>query len=406
MGSNGFWADEWLDKEKMLKDFFSNFAGTSTVGRAIDETAASAEAPLLHTYSESCWELTEWDKFIYLWLASTTDYLNYPLLHAPLISGASNIGFGRGKLLMETYVETTPDLKSLKEYYTLVSKHLQYAKQSTPDAPERMMLIMSGLLTAGAWDCNGYPQSDIKYALDYFFHLVATVPDGKGLYGVGCYNFNYADEENARWIGKLLRHYAVEGNKEMLSPRYGIVYNGNHVKNPDFKEKTAHWQIFPAEKESIRPRTIAGYGFRKQRRRGPGHGNGDTVLEFRRSAKGANKITQTFKNFVPGKLYSLSFVTSDADDLEKNRNRRSYSFLDARLEGAEIIPELSSEFRNPPTEKVHRFEVVTRKIVFRAKQKEIKATFSDWKDAKTPGGPAGARRLLNFISVKSYFAEK
>ncbi|MBE6357534.1 MAG: hypothetical protein E7058_10590 [Lentisphaerae bacterium] len=407
IGSSGF-GGAWRDLDKMRASFASNRPTMTTEGRACDETEAKADPLILHNYSEACWELTDWNKFIYLWMAGSTGYLHNPAVHAPLISGASHIGNGHGKILMETYVETTPDLKSLEEYYTLVSKHMKCARQSTPDAPERMMLIMSGLIMNGAWNCNAYPQSDIKYAWDYFFHLVATVPEAKGLYGIGCYNIRYTDEENARWLALLFRHYAIEGNTEMLSPKYGIVYNTGAVVNGDFKEGLDGWEVIPAEEGSITPRTIPGYGFTRLRRRGVGSnaGNGNTVVQLTRSAKAPNKLKQTLKNLTPGKLYSFFYVSSDADKQVKNEHGRVDFALEAELEGAEIIPELSYEFRNPPEYlKFKRFEVVTRKIVFRAKAPEVKVTIRDWKDEKTPGAPIGGKRLVNFIGVSAYYAE-
>lgn len=414
MGSDGFYPDQWMDLKKMKDSLADNFPTATTAGRAIDETDGRAEAQLLNNYAEACWEFTDFEKYVYLWLAMTTHYLDYPLIHAPLISGASHIGHGRGKLLMETYVETTPDLPSLEEYYQLVKNHMVMAKKSTPDAPERMIMVMSGLLMNGAWNCNAYPQSDIKYALDYFFHLLATEPEAKGLYGVGCYNLRYADEENARWISLLLRHYAIDGKKEMLSPEYGIVYNPGHVVNGDFVDGLTGWTVEEAEPGSIRPHNHRGYGHNIQRRRGPGINNGDNVVEIVRSAVKPNKLIQTFKNFEVGELYSLSFVTSDGADIENGIRKRSYSYLDATLEGAEIIEELSYEFRNPvkddwgtklPNDKLTRMEMVTRKIVFRAMQPEIKVEFSDWKNTADPGGEIGARRWLNFVNVNRYFAE-
>ncbi|MBE6389423.1 MAG: hypothetical protein E7043_04545 [Lentisphaerae bacterium] len=406
MGSNGFGAQTWLDQDQMRADMAGNWTTVSTVGRACDETDAKASAQLLHTYAEVCWDNFHWNKFVYLWLANTTSYLNYPPVHAQLISGASHIGNGRGKLLMETYVETTPDLPSLEEYYQLVAKHMKYAKMSTPDAPKRMLLIMAGLITNGAWNCNAYPQSDIKYAWDYFFHLVATTPEAEGLYGIGCYNIRYTDEENARWLALLLRHYAIEGKTEMLSPKYGIVYNTNAVVNGDFKEGLKGWEAIPAEENSIKPRTISGYGFSHLKRRGIGHGNGNTAVQLTRSAKAPNKLKQTLKNLTPGKLYSFFYASSDADHLAKGIKGKSDFVLEAELEGAEILPDLSYEFRNPPEYlKMKRLEVVTRKIVFRAKAPEVKVTIRDWKDEKTPGAPIGGKRLVNFIGVSAYYAE-
>jgi hypothetical protein len=390
----------------MRANFLSNGPTITTEGRACDETEATADPIVLHTYSETCWEFTDWNKFIYLWMARSTCFLHYPLYHGPLFAGAAHIGGGHGKLNMETYVETTPDLESLKEYYQLVPNHLIHAKKSTPDAPQRMMLVMSGLIANGAWNCNAYPQSDIKYAWDYFFYLVATHPEVRDLYGIGCYNIRYTDEENARWLARLFRHYAIEGNTQMLSPQYGIVYNTGAVTNGDFKAGLEGWEVFPAEEGSIVPRTIEGYGFKQLKRRGRDRFNGDTVVQLTCSDKAPNKLSQTLKNLTPGKLYSFFYVSTDGDKQEKNEAGRVDFALEADLEGAEILPHLSYEFRNPPEYlKIKRLEVVTRKIVFRAKAPEVKVTLRDWKDDRTPGGPKGSRRLVNFVGVSVYYAE-
>ena len=118
---------------------------------------------------------------------------------------------------METYVTGVADEAELKSYMTLLNQHLRTARRCAPDAASKMAMMMSGYLTAGTWNCNTHPQTDMKYVLDYFYYVIANDPDLVGLFGVGCYDINRTDEEYARWIGRLIRHYGVEGNVTMLS---------------------------------------------------------------------------------------------------------------------------------------------------------------------------------------------
>ena len=62
---------------------------------------------------------------------------------------------------------------------------------------------------------------------------------------------NYADEEMYRWSHALLRHYVVEGQKEMLSKKYGFSYVPGHIENNDFADGLKGWTVNEAEKGSV-----------------------------------------------------------------------------------------------------------------------------------------------------------
>ena len=56
------------------------------------------------------------------------------------------------------------------------------------------------------------------------------------------------DEETVRWMGRLFRHYCIEGRSTMLS-RDPLVLA--HLQNPDFEKGPAGWSVAEAEPGSI-----------------------------------------------------------------------------------------------------------------------------------------------------------
>ena len=107
-------------------------------------------------------------------------------------------------------------------------------------------------------------------------NLIANSPDFADLATTGYWGTYYGDEELARWSFMLMRHYAVEGHKDMLSARYGFKYNPGFLANGDFADGLNGWTVSPAAEGSIRTDTIAGYGKNSQGRWGGGKA-GDTV---------------------------------------------------------------------------------------------------------------------------------
>ncbi|NMA40492.1 MAG: hypothetical protein GX937_09980 [Lentisphaerae bacterium] len=411
IGSGGFSGENWTKADVMAESIRTAPPALTTSGRALDEIAASSTPTILNAVSEACWSLADFDKTVYVWMAGTKGYLNCRPLHMPFLAGVSNASRGTGKLLMETYVTGVADEAELKSYMTLLNQHLRTARRCAPDAASKMAMMMSGYLTAGTWNCNTHPQTDMKYVLDYFYYVIANDPDLVGLFGVGCYDINRTDEEYARWIGRLIRHYGVEGNVTMLSEQYNFTCNPGHLRGGDFEEGAADWRLASAEPDSLAPMTISGYGRNHLRRRAGNASLGDTVLHFTRSAKAPNRVSQTATGLTPGRVYSLTYVTADPDDIANFKNERQHVVLEASIDGGETIPEKGYEFRIPAgwenwPASAKRREIVTRKIVFKALRSDVAITFSDWLSDDTPGGAIGQKRILNSISLNPYFGEE
>ena len=64
---------------------------------------------------------------------------------------------------------------------------------------------------------NKLPNVDFHVWMDQQMHLVANHPSLAGLAGLNWWTSSLADEETVRFVGKLYRHYALEGQKELLT---------------------------------------------------------------------------------------------------------------------------------------------------------------------------------------------
>jgi hypothetical protein len=244
------------------------------------------------------------------------------------------------------------------------------------------------------------PAVDFKYYLDMQVNLIANSPDFTGLATTGYWGTYYGDEELARWSFLLMRHYAVEGRKDMLSARYGFKYNPGLLANGDFADGLSGWTLAPAAAGSIRADTIAGYGKNSQGRWGGGRA-GDTFCVLTRQAGQPNRIRQTARGLTVGKAYCLQFVTADRQDVAgKKFNPRRYGIA-AELEGAEILREKSFVHvdRRNGSRKGHNDDfgkINLHRIIFRAKSPTQVVTFHD------AGASPGEELVINFIQLKPY----
>lgn len=312
--------------------------------------------------------------------------------------------------MLETYITSRQTEKGLQEYWATIHNQMKALRKLFPHVENHTMAIMSGYVSTGAFCTDKYPEVDIKVVFDSFFQNLATDPELKGIYGTGCYSIAGTDEETLRWIGKLMRHYCVEGKTNSLAKQYGFKLKPGILHDGDFENQFAFWNAIPAEPGSLVVKKISGYGIKTQERIGGGSGLGDNVALFTRSAKKPNLLSQTVSGLIPGKLYCLKFSSCDYEDIFKHKHMPLDCTLDATISDVEILPEVSTTRRFPTiwdwkhkTGRSNQPEHVLRRIVFRAKKDTATVTFSDWKTPTEPGGPAGVRRVVNWISINPYF---
>ncbi|MCE5237584.1 LamG domain-containing protein [bacterium] len=247
---------------------------------------------------------------------------------------------------------------------------------------------------------NCYPQADFRVHLDMQMNLLANHPAYFGLWGVQPYRSNYVDEEILNCMGRLLRHYCLEGKTErLLTDPYEL----RHVTDPDFVEGTKHWQVAPAEEGGITAGAFKGYGILQGRY--PGGAFGDTFALLKRSAKGPNVLSQELQGLKPGRLYSLKVYTGDYADLKAGKTRKDQQVLAIGLEGAEVQPGgFAYPFRSARGPQPFTMQaplwMTYHWLQFRAQGPTARLSLSDWAKPDTPGGPVGQEMMVSFVEVQ------
>ena len=285
----------------------------------------------------------------------------------------------------------------------LVDKSRAY-RTLCPGSIEHMVVEL------GHWSIPGEflqtnPSVNYKVYLDMLFNTVANEPAFFGTYGLNSYVSTYTDEETLRWVMRLLRHYAIEGNTE---PATNDPYDLPHLVNGDFAEGTHGWTVRPAQGGSIRSDRKPGFGWLQGRWRP--RPEGETVLVTLRSGESPNVFTQEIKGLDPGRLYSFRMYTGDFKDMSKKEKHA----VTIKLDNVTLVPEkcFTHVFHNinggshsyPPYDGVKKKAWMNYHWrVFRAKGTTAKLSISDWASDKKPGGSIGQELMCNFIQIQPYF---
>jgi hypothetical protein len=145
-----------------------------------------------------------------------------------------------------------------------------------------------------------------------------------GMGGLNWWTSLQADEETVRFVGRLYRHYAIEGKKELLTKDPLFL---THIQNADFEKQLEGWTLHATEEGSIQAKKFPRYGRIEGRYMGLGRPAdpehiGDTFLWMKRSEQGPNTFSQPIRELQPGRLYSLKMFTCDYQDLIHPRKRQ------------------------------------------------------------------------------------
>ena len=202
-----------------------------------------------------------------------------------------------------------------------------------------------------------------------------------------------------RWTGRLYRHYLIEGNTEMLSPRYGFTYNVNFVKNSDFEKGLADWKI----EGTVKPGHTPTYGRAIEKRWSAPNGIGDYYAIMERGSK-PNVISQQMRGIKKGRYYKIQYITSDAEDVLMKKNGRPGDLsVECEIDGAEFVDKETVRYRaKGPFRKIDKnmFKVNLDCRVFKATKDDPVIRFTD-KDVKP-----GRKTALNYIYITPFFEEE
>jgi hypothetical protein len=245
--------------------------------------------------------------------------------------------------------------------------------------------------------------------MDQQMNVVANHPGMAGLGGLEWWTSLLADEETVRFVGKLYRHYAIEGKTELLTRDPLFL---THIRNADFKNGTEGWTLHPAEDGSIAARSFPRYGRIEGRFMGLGRPAdpehiGDTFLWMKRNEKGPNTFSQTIKDLEPGRLYSMKMFSCDYNDLVNPQAKNQEAAV--KFTGSVVLQDVDVDakrsfhemYASTPEPKIPVWITYHWKV-FRAKGRTATLTISDWQSEKAPGAPPGQEQIFNFLEIQPY----
>ncbi|MCX5772517.1 MAG: hypothetical protein NTZ09_19910 [Candidatus Hydrogenedentes bacterium] len=271
------------------------------------------------------------------------------------------------------------------------------------------MILTFGLFSMPPGGINKLPNVDYHVWMDQQMNIVANDPVMSGMRGLNWWTSSQADEETVRFVGKLYRHYAIEGKTDMLTRDPLFL---THTRNADFQNGTEGWKLHPAQRGSIFPKSFPRYGRIEGRYMGLGRPAdpehiGDTFLVMKRSANKPNTFSQTIKHLEPGRMYSMKMFSCDYNDLvnpkSKTKEEATGFIGKAFLKGADIdstrsFREMYASNPEPPIP----VWITYHWIVFKPRGKSAKLTVSDWDSDTRPTGPVGQEQTFNFLEIEPY----
>jgi len=331
------------------------------------------------------------NKSIDLYIAADADDV------AELTRGALAAG---SFIALETYNPEQPTEAEAKKFLQRRLADAMSKYRQVQAGAQKRMIVALGILSAPPESLDVYPQVNYRKFQDLEFQVLANDPALEDLFGVMTYTSGYAEEETIRWVGKLYRHYCIEGHTKPLCDE---PYHLPHLDNPDFTEGTSDWDIQPAGENSIEVRQIKDVGYLAAR-----YGTrqaGNQCLIMTRSAARPNRIQQTIKDLTPGCVYSLRMYSFPIGALARGYGNPVFddvSKLDIAIDGAELVEEKCFDhiYRSVHTSELKYFNYHVRR--FRASASTAKLTISDWMYPNRRVGNVGRQTGMHFVEVRPY----
>jgi len=345
------------------------------------------------------------NKLLYAYVGGSGKNLNQEIIGTNFIRTVVACGY---RIALERYLhEMSSEQGSKDALQTFVDGIADW--EAKEPGVKKQMVIAFGLFSMPPGGLNKQPNVDYHVWMDQQMNVVANHPGMSGMGGLEWWTSSLADEETVRFVGKLYRHYAIEGKTEMLIKDPLFL---THVQNADFEKGTEGWTLHPAAEGTIAVKSFPRYGRIEGRFMGLGRQAdpehiGDTFLWMKRSEEGPNTFSQTIKDLQAGRLYSMKMLSCDYHDLVNPKARKLEEATrftgDVVLEGVEVDTKRSftEMYASTPEPKIPVWITYHWKV-FRAKGTTAKVIVSDWQNEKEPNAPFGQEQTFNFLEVQPY----
>ena len=344
-------------------------------------------------------------KMLYAYVGGSGKKLNQEIIGTNFLRTVVDSGY---RVALERYLHEMSSEPGAKDALQLFADGIADWEAKAPGV-KKQMVIAFGLFSMPPGGINKQPNVDYHVWMDQQMNVAANHPQLSGIGGLEWWTSSLADEETVRFVGKLYRHYAIEGKTEMLTKDPLFL---THVENADFEKGTEGWTLHPAENGAIAVKSFPRYGRIEGRFMGLGRPAdpehiGDTFLWMRRSERGPNTFSQTIKDLEAGRLYSMKMFSCDYNDLVNPKARKleeATKFTGSvLLEGVEVDAKRSfaEMYSSTPEPKIPIWITYHWKI-FRAQGTTAKLVVSDWLSEKEPSAPFGQEQTFNFLEIQPY----
>src|SRR3989440_6642288 len=337
------------------------------------------------------------NKLLYAYVGGSGKKLNQEIIGTNFIRTIVGCGY---RVALERYLHEMSSEQGSKDALKTFVEGIADWETREPGVPNQMVIAF-GLFSMPPGGLNKQPNVDYHVWMDQQMNIVANHPAMTGMDGLEWWTSLLADEETVRFVGKLYRHYAIEGKTEMLTQDPLFL---THIRNGDFEKGTEGWTIHPSAEGTIAVKSFLRYGRIQGRYMGLGRPAdpehiGDTFLWMKRSEKGPNTVSQTIKDLQPGRLYSMKMFSCDYDDLVNPKTKKIEeikSTATVLLEGVDLDAKRSftEVYSSTPEPKIPVCITYYWKV-FRAKATAAKLTVSDWQSEKEAGAAFGQEQTFN-----------
>jgi hypothetical protein len=345
------------------------------------------------------------DKLVYAYVGGSGKKLNQEVIGPTFVRSILDCNYRIG---LERYIfEVSSEQKSHEVLQLFVDGIADWVAKE-PLVREHLVLTF-GLFSMPPGGINKQPNVDYHVWMDRQMNIAANHPMLTGMYGLNWWTSLQADEETVRFVGKLYRHYAIDGKSALLTKDPLFL---THIQNADFENQSEGWTLHAAEEGSIQTKSFPRYGRIEGRYMGLGRPAdpehiGDTFLWMKRSPKGPNTFSQPVKGLEPGRLYSLKMFSCDYQDLvnpQKKTKQQAQPFIgNVVIEGVE--PDTTRSFQevyaSTPEPPIPVW-ITYHWIVFRAKSPIAKITVSDWGPQQNSTELFGQEQTFNFLELQPY----
>jgi hypothetical protein len=345
------------------------------------------------------------DKTVYAYIGGSGKKLNQESIGKTFVRTLINCNY---PIALERYLFERSSEQASKDALQEFVDGIADWEAKEPGVKKNMVLTF-GLFSMPPGGINKLPNVDYHVWMDQQMNIVANNPVMSDMGGLNWWTSSQADEETVRFVGKLYRHYAIEGKTEMLTKDSLFL---THIQNADFEKGIEGWTLQQAEEGAIQAKSFPRYGRIEGRYMGLGRPAdpehiGDTFLLMKRSEKSPNAFSQTIKNLEPGRLYSMKMFSCDYNDLvnptTKTMEEANKFMGKVVLEGVDVDPARSftEMYASNPEPRIPVWITYHWKV-FRATATTAKAIVTDWENEKETTGPFGQEQAFNFLEIQPY----